>query len=65
MVAGIGKNYSPDELVGRKIVVVANLTPAKLMGQLSEGMLLAATGPDGTLSILSPDKDIEEGSVVK
>jgi methionine--tRNA ligase beta chain len=43
IVAGIGKHYSPEQLVGRKIIVVANLEPAKLMGELSQGMLLAAS----------------------
>lgn len=48
IVAGIAKGYDPDELVGRKIVVVANLKPATLMGEESQGMLLAANAPDGT-----------------
>lgn len=65
IVAGIGKSYSPDDLVGRKIVVVTNLKPAKLMGVESQGMLLAATGPDGTCSILIPEQDVAEGSRVK
>jgi len=65
IVAGIGKTYSPDDLVGRKIVVVTNLQPAKLMGVESQGMLLAATGSDGVPVILVPEKDVEEGSKIK
>jgi methionyl-tRNA synthetase len=65
IVAGIGKTYSPEELVGRKIVVVANLQPAKLMGVESNGMLLAATSSEGIPVILVPEKDVEEGSRIK
>lgn len=65
VVAGIGKAYAPEDLVGRKIVVVTNLQPAKLMGNESNGMLLAATGADGTPVILVPEKDVEEGSRIK
>ncbi len=65
IVAGIGKAYDPDYLVGRKIVVVANLKPAKLMGIESQGMLLAATDEEGTLSILGLDRDVHQGARVK
>lgn len=65
IVAGIGRSYSPDELAGKKIAVVANLQPAKLMGIESQGMLLAASDSEGTLSILMPDKDIKEGAKIK
>lgn len=65
LVAGIAQHYKPEELVGKKIVVVANLQPAKIMGQESRGMLLAASNTDGHLTILSVEKDIGEGSVVK
>lgn len=60
IVAGIGKNYSPEELVGKKIVVIANLEPAKLMGEVSEGMLLAATDNDNVV-VLMPEKEVREG----
>ena len=63
--AGIGKAYAPEDLVGRRIVVVANLQPAKLMGVESNGMLLAATGSDGIPVILMPEKDVEPGSRIK
>ncbi|NTU42420.1 MAG: methionine--tRNA ligase, partial [Nitrospirales bacterium] len=55
VVAGIGKSYTPDELVGKKIVLVTNLKPAKLMGIESNGMILAASNDQGELSVLTPD----------
>jgi methionyl-tRNA synthetase len=64
IVAGIAKYYSPEELVGKKIVVVANLKPAKLRGELSQGMLLAASNEEG-LSLITVDRDIESGARVK
>ncbi|ABR31041.1 methionyl-tRNA synthetase [Thermosipho melanesiensis] len=63
IVAGIAKFYSPEELIGKKIVVVYNLKPAKLMGIESQGMLLAAKIND-KLSILTVDKDIEPGAKI-
>ena len=65
IVAGIGKAYTPEELVGKVIVVVANLKPAKLMGVESQGMLLAATGDDGEPVILSPEKKTAPGLRIK
>jgi methionyl-tRNA synthetase len=65
IVAGIGKAYSPEDLVGKKVVVVTNLQPAKLMGIESQGMILAATGLDGTPIVLMPEKDVEEGAKIK
>ncbi|ADG80990.1 methionine--tRNA ligase [Thermincola potens] len=66
IVAGIAQHYSPDELIGKKIVVVANLKPAKLRGILSEGMLLAASH-DGNLGVLTidPGKEVPSGAKVK
>ena len=63
IVAGIGKYYAPESLVGKQVVVVANLKPAKLMGQTSEGMLLAAKDGE-TLALLQPDKPVSPGSKV-
>lgn len=64
IVAGIKKQYKKEELNGRLIVVITNLEPAKIRGVESNGMLLAAS--DGEIiSILSPDKDIKTGSIVK
>ncbi|WP_271629131.1 methionine--tRNA ligase [Caldicellulosiruptor sp. DIB 104C] len=64
IVAGIAKHYSPDQLIGKKIVVVANLKPAKLRGVESQGMLLAAS-IDDELCLITPEKDIKEGARVK
>ena len=65
IVAGIGKAYAPEELVGKKIVVLANLKPAKLMGIESQGMLLAATDSEGMLSVLALDRDVKTGARIK
>ncbi|MCX8027203.1 MAG: methionine--tRNA ligase [Thermodesulfovibrionales bacterium] len=65
IVAGIGKAYSPDDLIGKKIVVVTNLKPVKLMGVESRGMLLAATDSEGRLSVLTLDRDVSQGARVK
>ena len=62
IVAGLAKFYSPEELVGRKVCVVANLQPAKLFGTLSEGMILA-TGASGAL--LSPDENGKVGERIQ
>lgn len=65
IVAGIAKSYTPDDLIGKKIVVVANLKPTKLMGIESHGMLLAATDEEGRLSILTLDREVKQGARVK
>ncbi len=63
LVAGIKGHYTEDDIVGKKIVVVANLDPAKIRGIESQGMLLAAL--DGsTVSLLTVDKDVSVGSKV-
>lgn len=64
LVAGIAQHYTPDELVGKQVCVVANLKPAKLRGVESQGMLLVASGAD-TLSILTPLRPVPSGSKVK
>lgn len=65
IVAGIRKNYTPEDLIGRQVVVVANLKPAKLRGIESQGMLLAAVGSDGGAILLQPDKETPEGAQVR
>ena len=65
VVAGIAKHYRPEELVGKRIVFVANLKPAKLRGVLSEGMLLAASDDEGSLVLVTPEAPIKPGSRVK
>lgn len=57
LVAGIKASYAPEALLGRQIVIVANLEPRKLRGIESNGMLLAATGPDGPV-ILTTERDV-------
>jgi methionyl-tRNA synthetase len=65
LVAGIRAHYTTEELVGRQIVVVANLQPAKLRGVESQGMLLAATDAgSGGVIVLSPEKQVAPGSKV-
>ena len=65
VVAGIGQVYTPEDLIGKSIVVVTNLKPARLMGVESQGMLLAATDSDGVLSILIPEKNVKGGAKIK
>lgn len=63
IVSGIKKHYSPEDLVGKKIVVLTNLKPTKLRGVLSEGMVLAASD-DRDLSLISPLKDMDPGTEI-
>lgn len=66
IVSGIAQHYTPEQLIGRQIVIVANLKPAKLMGVESQGMLLAAsTDEGGTLALLTSDKSIPPGARVR
>ncbi|MBM2841902.1 MAG: metG, partial [Bacteroidetes bacterium] len=65
IVAGVAQHYKPDDLVGKSIVVVFNLQSAKIMGQESQGMLLAASDSNGRLVFVTPSADIESGSVVR
>jgi methionyl-tRNA synthetase len=65
IIAGIRKNYSPEDLIGRQVVVVYNLKPAKLRGAESQGMLLAATDTEGGAILLQPDKEAPEGTQVR
>lgn len=66
VLAGIALHYTPEELIGRTVVVVANLQPAKLMGMESQGMILAASNTDGVLTLVSPiDLSVGAGATVK
>jgi methionyl-tRNA synthetase len=65
VVAGIAEHYAPADLVGKKIVIVANLEPAKLMGVESRGMLLAGSVDGGPLAVLTIDRDLPPGARVK
>ncbi|MFL0365661.1 methionine--tRNA ligase [Pseudobacillus sp. 179-B 2D1 NHS] len=64
VVSGIAEFYKPEELVGRKVIVVANLKPVKLRGELSQGMILAGKA-DGVLSLVSVDESLPNGSRIK
>jgi len=65
VVAGIAQWYEPESLVGRKIILICNLAPAKIRGVESQGMLLAADGPDGSAVLLQPEKDVPVGSSIR
>lgn len=64
VVSGIAKYYTAEELVGQKVIVVANLKPVKLRGELSQGMILAGE-KDGILKLASVDPKLENGAKVK
>lgn len=66
ILAGIALSYQPEALIGKKIVVVSNLKPATLMGHESQGMLLAASSPDGSrLTLVDPGQEMEPGDIVR
>ena len=65
IVSGIKEWYSPEDLIGKKVIIVANLKPVKLRGIESQGMILAAEDSEGNLSISSLDREIESGSEVR
>jgi len=65
VVAGILGPYGPEQLVGRQVVLLANLKPAKLMGVESQGMVLAAQDAEGRPVLLRPDQDVPPGSPVR
>ncbi|MDD6194145.1 MAG: methionine--tRNA ligase [Lachnospiraceae bacterium] len=64
IVSGIKKYYSPEEMVGKKVMVLVNLTPAKLAGVLSEGMLLCAEDAEGNLALMTPEKEMPSGAEI-
>lgn len=64
VLSGIAKYYTPEEMIGKKVIVVVNLPPREMKGIMSEGMIVCAEGPDGTLSVVSPEKDIPDGSAL-
>ena len=64
IVSGIKAHYTPEEMVGKKVMVVMNLKPAKLAGVLSEGMLLCAEDADGNLALMTPDKPMPAGAEI-
>lgn len=64
VLSGIAKHYTPEEMVGKRVIVVTNLPPREMKGLMSEGMIICAEAPDGTLSIVSPEKDVPDGSLL-
>ena len=64
IVSGIKAHYSPEEMVGKKVMVLVNLKPAKLAGVLSEGMLLCAEDAEGNLSLMTPEKTMPAGAEI-
>ena len=65
VIAGIAKSYEPENLIGKKVVIVANLQPAKLMGLESKGMILAVETKDGSLQVLNVPESVNNGTRVK
>ncbi len=65
LVAGLAPYYRPEEMLGKKVVVLTNLEPAVIRGVKSEGMLLAADDGQGKVSLLTVDRDIAPGSKVR
>jgi len=65
LVAGIAQRYAPEQLLGRAVVVATKLKPARIRGVESQGMLLAATAPDGTPVLLTPEEQVPAGAEVR
>lgn len=65
VVAGIAMHYAPEALVGKRVVIVANLKPAKLRGEISQGMILAAVDDEGKLGVVTVEEELAPGSVVR
>jgi methionyl-tRNA synthetase len=64
ILSGIAKHYSPKEMVGKQVQVIANLPPRKMMGIESQGMILMAEDESGELSLMQPDKEITNGATI-
>lgn len=64
ILSGIANYYTAEEMVGKKVVVVTNLPPREMKGIVSEGMIVCATSPDGKLCLISPEKDLPDGSLL-
>ena len=64
IVSGIKAHYTAQEMVGKKVMVLVNLKPAKLAGVLSEGMLLCAEDADGNLALVAPEKEMPAGAEI-
>ena len=65
ILSGIAKHFTPEEIVGKKVVVLANLAPRKMMGIMSNGMVLMAENSEGKLALVAPPDEWQDGCVVK
>ena len=64
VVSGIAQQFAPEDIIGKRVILLANLAPRKLRGVESQGMILMAEDGEGRLSFLCPDADLPDGSVV-
>ena len=64
ILSGIKAWYTPEEMVGKKVMVVTNLKPAKLAGMISEGMILCAEDAEGNVVLMQPEKDVPAGAEI-
>lgn len=65
ILSGIGKSYDPKELVGNNLVAILNLSPREIMGQLSNGMILAVGDNLDKISLIVPERNVEQGSKIR
>jgi methionine--tRNA ligase beta chain len=65
IIAGIGKSYSPEEIIGKEVVIVSNLEPRMIMGLESQGMILAATDDNGLAVVMCPEREVPFGARLK
>jgi methionyl-tRNA synthetase len=64
ILSGIALHYTPEEMLGKQVIFIANLAPRKMMGLESQGMILTATDPDGKLKLLQPNGEVEPGATI-
>jgi methionine--tRNA ligase beta chain len=64
ILSGIGKAYTPEDMLGKQVLIIANLDPRMMMGLESQGMLLAAHGEDGVPVLVHPDRDVPSGAKI-
>jgi methionine--tRNA ligase beta chain len=64
ILSGIAKTHAPEDMVGREVVLIANLEPRMMMGMESQGMILAAHGVNGEPVLLAPDREVNPGSQI-
>ena len=62
VLSGIGKDFAPEDIIGKQVCVLLNLAPRKMMGEISQGMILMAKNTDGSLAFVAPSTIVENGS---